>query len=343
MSTIRRIKKELEEITTTPPTNCSAGPIDDDLYEWEASIIGPENSPYQGGVFNLKINFPYDYPFKPPKIYFTTRIYHCNINSSGGICLDILKDQWSPALTISKILLSICSLINDPNPDDPLVPDIANLYKIDKTKHDRLHISERSYAIGRPGITPRPMSINHKRAAIAILMNSLNCVETIKRTECSEKQSCGLKKCDSESEEGDYCMGGSCFEICSSEMGSQESLEELSTLLGLDEYDDLDNYDPLIRSEIKRCMSSSAAEREREMSGFRDIEEDVEQLCINAVKKNMYDACKKLFMVKKGGNVVFFRLSGKREKLKNANWILTKAVSDVLLTPSGDQRYNVIK
>ena len=162
-----------------------------------------------------------------------------------------------------------------------------------KTKHDRLHISERSYAIGRPGITPRPMSINHKRAAIAILMNSLNCVETIKRTECSEKQSCGLKKCDSESEEGDYCMGGSCFEICSSEMGSQESLEELSTLLGLDEYDDLDNYDPLIRSEIKRCMSSSAAEREREMSGFRDIEEDVEQLCINAVKKNMYDACKK--------------------------------------------------
>ena len=138
MSTLRRIKKELEDIQTSPPANCSAGPISDDLYSWQATIMGPENSPYVNGVFYLKINFPHDYPFKPPKIYFLTKIYHCNINSSGGICLDILKEQWSPALTISKLLLSICSLMDDPNPDDPLVPEIANLYQLNRVKHDQI-------------------------------------------------------------------------------------------------------------------------------------------------------------------------------------------------------------
>lgn len=64
--------------------------------------MGPPDSPYQGGVFFLTIHFPTDYPFKPPKVAFTTRIYHPNINSNGSICLDILRSQWSPALTISK-------------------------------------------------------------------------------------------------------------------------------------------------------------------------------------------------------------------------------------------------
>lgn len=71
-------------------------------FHWQATIMGPGDSPYSGGVFFLAIHFPTDYPFKPPKVNFTTRIYHPNINSNGSICLDILRDQWSPALTISK-------------------------------------------------------------------------------------------------------------------------------------------------------------------------------------------------------------------------------------------------
>jgi ubiquitin-conjugating enzyme E2 D/E len=137
MGTLRRIRKEIEEMQKSPPENCSAGPVDDnDLFIWRATIVGPEGSPYHGGIFNLNITIPADYPFKAPRIVFSTKIYHCNVNSNGSICLDILKDNWSPALTISKALLSICSLMDDPNPNDPLMPDIANLFVKDKAKHD---------------------------------------------------------------------------------------------------------------------------------------------------------------------------------------------------------------
>merc|ERR1712166_553515 len=98
---------------------------------------GPADSPYMNGLFLLEIDFPTEYPFKPPKIRFITKIYHCNINEKGGICLDILKDNWSPALTISKVLLPICSLLTDPNPDDPLVPEIANVFKTQLEQYNK--------------------------------------------------------------------------------------------------------------------------------------------------------------------------------------------------------------
>ncbi|OBS68593.1 hypothetical protein A6R68_02864 [Neotoma lepida] len=129
--------RELSDLQRDPPAHCSAGPVGDDLFHWQATIMGPPDSAYQGGVFFLTVHFPTDYPFKPPKIAFTTKIYHPNINSNGSICLDILRSQWSPALTVSKVLLSICSLLCDPNPDDPLVPDIAQIYKSDKENQVR--------------------------------------------------------------------------------------------------------------------------------------------------------------------------------------------------------------
>ena len=137
MATIKRLKRELKELELTPPENCSAGLINpNDIFNWHATILGPQGSPYEGGVFKLSIALQEDYPFRSPHIKFVTKIYHCNINSSGSICLDILKDNWSPALTISKALLSICSLMDDPNPNDPLVYEIADLLIKDKAKHD---------------------------------------------------------------------------------------------------------------------------------------------------------------------------------------------------------------
>ena len=135
MST-RRIQKEYADLQKECIENCSAGPRKDNLYIWDAMILGPIDSPYVGGVFNLEIHFPSDYPFKAPKVMFITKIYHPNINSYGAICLDILKDQWSPALTISKTLLSICSLLTDPNPKDPLEPEIAQLYIQNKSAYE---------------------------------------------------------------------------------------------------------------------------------------------------------------------------------------------------------------
>ena len=142
MGTLKRIQNEYKEMKTSPPSNCSAGPLNEDnMYEWRATIIGPEDTPYHGGIFELKISFPPNYPFKSPKVVFTTKIYHCNINSSGSICLDILKDQWSPALTNlfaaeRDFEPSICSMLSDANPKDPLMMDIADLYVKNRAVHD---------------------------------------------------------------------------------------------------------------------------------------------------------------------------------------------------------------
>ena len=141
---LKRIQKELEEIQTEPPSNCSAGPINDNLQEWEATIIGPSESPYAGGIFKLKINFSDKYPIKPPKVKFITSIFHPNINDQGSICLDILNVNWSPTLTVTKLLLSISSLITDPNPKDPLVKSIADMYMF---KREEYNLKAREYTL----------------------------------------------------------------------------------------------------------------------------------------------------------------------------------------------------
>ena len=133
-----RLRQEHKNRVQDPSANDFACPLGDDMFTWQASMKGPPESAYTGGVFFLNIYFPADYPFKPPYIHFTTKIYHCNVNANGAIRLDILRDQWSPALTISKVLLSIFSLLSVPDPYDPLVPDIAQVYLEDRAMHDHI-------------------------------------------------------------------------------------------------------------------------------------------------------------------------------------------------------------
>eukprot|EP00792_Barthelona_sp_PAP020_P005283 TRINITY_DN2581_c0_g1_i2.p1 TRINITY_DN2581_c0_g1~~TRINITY_DN2581_c0_g1_i2.p1 ORF type:complete len:149 (+),score=32.97 TRINITY_DN2581_c0_g1_i2:750-1196(+) len=138
MRFISRIRHELKELETDPPANISAGPVGNDLSHWQGHIIGPSESPYEGGVFHVDIRIPVEYPFQAPKVRFLTRVYHPNINANGAICMDTLKNAWVPALTISHVLLSISSLLTDPNPSDPLVPEIADIYNRDKETYNRI-------------------------------------------------------------------------------------------------------------------------------------------------------------------------------------------------------------
>jgi len=134
----RRVQKELQDLSADPPANCSAGPVGDDVFNWHATILGPPETPYRSGLFFLNISFPQDYPFAAPDVRFTTKIYHCNIGRDGFLSIPMLQDQWSPALTISKVLLHISSMLeNPPNPYHPLQLQIAQEYLKDRAKHDK--------------------------------------------------------------------------------------------------------------------------------------------------------------------------------------------------------------
>jgi len=135
----KRLQKELSDIQKDPPPGCSAGPDPkkNNIKKWIGTICGPDDTPYAGGIFKLSIEFKDTYPFQAPEAKFITRIFHPNISKTGDICLDILKDQWSPALQISQLLISIASLLETPNADDPLNTQSAKLYKTDRVQYDQ--------------------------------------------------------------------------------------------------------------------------------------------------------------------------------------------------------------
>lgn len=129
---------------TKPPPGISCWQKESSIEDLEAQIVGDEDTPYGGGIFNLSINVPERYPFEPPKVQFQTPIYHPNIDEAGRICLDILKmpprGAWKPSINISTILMMIQQLMREPNPDDPLMAEISEEFKYNKqqfVKHAR--------------------------------------------------------------------------------------------------------------------------------------------------------------------------------------------------------------
>ncbi|KAL7414308.1 putative ubiquitin-conjugating enzyme E2 [Mrakia frigida] len=137
MSLPKRIIKETQRLLSDPAPGITASPHEENLRYFDVMITGPEGSPFAGGHFKLELFLPEEYPMSPPKVRFLTKIYHPNIDKLGRICLDILKDKWSPALQIRTVLLSVQALLSAPNPDDPLANDVAEHYKTDeKGAHD---------------------------------------------------------------------------------------------------------------------------------------------------------------------------------------------------------------
>lgn len=133
-TTLKRINNEIKQLQSVSKENSHMFDIQmvaDNVFHWRATIYGPVDTLYANYEFILDIVLPADYPKNSPSIKFITPIQHLNINTAGDICLDILKEKWTPTLKITSVLVSIISLLGDSNPQSPLNYDLAELYRTD--------------------------------------------------------------------------------------------------------------------------------------------------------------------------------------------------------------------
>jgi ubiquitin-conjugating enzyme E2 A len=131
----RRLMNDLK--TMQQEDTVVASPLEDNIMEWEAVVPGPEETPWEGGLFSLRLSFSDDYPNTPPKVKFTTPgVFHPNVYVNGDICLDILKSQWSPSYDVRMLLISIQSLLAEPNPGSAANPEAAELLTSNKAQYE---------------------------------------------------------------------------------------------------------------------------------------------------------------------------------------------------------------
>jgi len=151
-SALRRLMAEYKQLTLNPPEGIVAGPINEEnFFEWEALIVGPDGTCFEGGVFPAKLTFPTDYPLSPPKMQFMCEMFHPNIYADGRVCISILHapgddplgyessaERWSPVQSVEKILLSVISMLAEPNDESGANIDAAKMWRENRAEFDRI-------------------------------------------------------------------------------------------------------------------------------------------------------------------------------------------------------------
>ena len=132
----RRLMGDFKRMQS-PPEGIIGAPLNDDIMKWQAVIFGPDDTAWEDGTFILQLEFTEGYPHKAPVVKFLTKMYHPNILADGSIFLDILHNQWSPIYDIRAILISIRSLLCDPNPAKPANSEAARLYQENRREYER--------------------------------------------------------------------------------------------------------------------------------------------------------------------------------------------------------------
>ncbi|KAI9802329.1 MAG: Ubiquitin-conjugating enzyme E2 7 [Piccolia ochrophora] len=147
----KRLLHEYRALTTDPPSNILAGPVDEsNLFEWECFLQGPADTPFEGGVFPASLTFPRDYPLAPPVMKFTTEVWHPNVYPSGLVCISILhppgddpnmyehaSERWSPIQSVEKILISVMSMLAEPNDESPANVEAAKMWRERRGEYER--------------------------------------------------------------------------------------------------------------------------------------------------------------------------------------------------------------
>ncbi|PHT89660.1 Ubiquitin-conjugating enzyme E2 2 [Capsicum annuum] len=133
----KRLMRDLKQLHQDPPAGINCAPYDKNIMLWNSVIFGPHDSPWDGGTFKMTLQFSEDYPNKPPRVHFISRMFHPNIYADGSVCLDSLQNQWTGAYDIAAILTSIQSLLCDPNPNSPANSEAARLFRENKSEYNR--------------------------------------------------------------------------------------------------------------------------------------------------------------------------------------------------------------